>query len=100
MLVLPLLSKPKTFYLLRFVASRIAVNFDGFPPSFTKFCHKYATSLLHRSWAYVTESTGQQLDNHREKSRPVSYNNQSTYRNRIGHHEGTLAGFSVASVSP
>ena|SRR6185295_11144280 len=44
MLVLPFLSKPKTFYLLRFVASRIAVNFAGLPPFSTKFCHKYATT--------------------------------------------------------
>jgi hypothetical protein len=55
MLVLPLLFKPKTFDLLRFVASRIAVNFDGLPPFSTKFCHKYATRIA--PWPYVRDVT-------------------------------------------
>lgn len=54
MLVLTFLSYPKTFYLLRFLASRIAVNVDRIPPFSMKFCHKYATRRRQRAGAEVT----------------------------------------------
>jgi hypothetical protein len=38
----------KRFYLLRFIASRIAVNFEGLPPFSAKFCHEYATNVANR----------------------------------------------------